>query len=91
MLADDGGPRGARMERLLGIWREEATLPPLLVGANTVASKLKVQTPRMERVLAGLRDQGYLAGRAHTNPVGIKTDAPMNEVEELFRELDDKG
>ncbi|UCC92376.1 MAG: tRNA (guanine(10)-N(2))-dimethyltransferase, partial [Thermoplasmata archaeon] len=87
MLDDGGRPEGARLERLLEVWRDEAELPPLLVEANRVASRLKVQTPRMEAVLEGLRSRGYVAGRAHTNPVGIKTDAPMEVLEDLFRDL----
>ncbi len=87
MLADGGRPSSNRLDRLLPVWREEAVLPPLLLEANTIAARLKVPTPRMERVIAGLRDGGYLAGRAHTNPVGIKTDAPVGVLDELFRDL----
>jgi tRNA (guanine26-N2/guanine27-N2)-dimethyltransferase len=57
------------------------------VEANRVAGRLRLPTPRIERVLEGLRERGYVAGRAHTNPVGIKTDAPMDVLEDLFREL----
>jgi tRNA (guanine26-N2/guanine27-N2)-dimethyltransferase len=89
MLADGGRPSSARLDRLLEVWREEADLPPLLVEANRVASRLKVQTPRMEMVLERLRGMGYAAGRAHTNPVGIKTDAPIEVLEALFKDLAD--
>jgi tRNA G26 N,N-dimethylase Trm1 len=41
----------------------------------------------MARILEALRSRGYSAGRSHTNPVGIKTDAPIGEVEATFREL----
>jgi tRNA (guanine26-N2/guanine27-N2)-dimethyltransferase len=87
MLADTDGPEGPRLTRLLEVWGSEAGLPPLLVEANRVAGRLRLPTPRIERVLEGLRERGYVAGRAHTNPVGIKTDAPMDVLEDLFREL----
>jgi len=87
MLADEGRPGTARLTKLLEVWKEEADLPPLLVEANRVAGRLKLPTPRMERVIDGLREMGYVAGRAHTNPVGIKTDAPVSVLEDLFREL----
>ena len=87
MLEDGGGPEGNRLTRLLEVWQEEAGLPPLLVDTNRVAGRLKLPTPRMDRVVSGLRDLGHLAGRAHTNPVGIKTDAPMEVLEDLFEEL----
>ncbi len=85
--ADGGRPGSNRFSRLLDLWTEEAPLPPLLVDANRVASRLRVSSPRIERVLEGLRAMGHSAGRAHTNPVGIKTDAPMDDLERVFREL----
>ena len=91
MLADGGGPEGARLSKLLEVWRGEVDLPPLLVEANRVAGRLKLPTPRMDRVITELRERGYLAGRAHTNPVGIKTDAPIDVLDELFRELAGEG
>ena len=91
MAADTSVPRSKRLERLLGLWREEAPLPPLMVDANRVASRLKLSSPRLEGVLEVLRSKGYSAGRAHTNPVGIKTDAPMEEVERAFIDLASKG
>ena len=87
MLADGDRPDSAKLTRLLEVWREEADLPPLLVEANRVAGRLKLPTPRMDRIMVGLRERGFVAGRAHTNPVGIKTDAPMDVLDDLFREL----
>ncbi len=87
MIDDEDGPSGGRLSKLLEVWHEEAELPPLLMDVNRVAGRLKLPTPRMERVISGLRSMGYSAGRAHTNPVGVKTDAPVEALEELFREL----
>lgn len=87
MMADAGGPGDAKSERLLEVWSEEADLPPLMLDANRVAARLKVPTPRMDRAISRLREVGYSAGRAHTNPVGIKTDAPVEVVEDLFRRM----
>ncbi len=91
MRSDEGKATSTRLERLFDLWTEEAGLPPLLVEANRVASRLGVPTPRMARVLDALRSRGYVAGRSHTNPVGIKTDAPMADVDAVFRELAGKG
>jgi tRNA G26 N,N-dimethylase Trm1 len=45
----------------------------------------------MANVLEALRSRGYSAGRAHTNPVGIKTDAPLEVLESVFRDLERGG
>ena len=87
MAADEGLTRSNRMERQLGIWAEEAGLPPLLVDANRIASRLGVPSPRMSLLVEAIRSRGHAAGRAHTNPVGLKTDAPMEVVDQVFREL----
>ena len=87
-IAGDGDrPTSPRLERLLEIWGEEADLPPLLLDANRLSSRLKVSSPRMGSILDGLRGRGFAAGRAHTNPVGVKTDAPISEVESVIGEL----
>jgi tRNA (guanine26-N2/guanine27-N2)-dimethyltransferase len=91
MGADEGRRVTNRSERQLEIWLEEAELPPLLVEANRVASRLAIATPRMARIIEGLRVRGHVAGRAHTNPVGIKTDAPMDVIVSVFRDLEDKA
>jgi tRNA G26 N,N-dimethylase Trm1 len=87
MGTDHAGPGGPRLERLCAVWVEEAGLPPLMVDANRLAGRLKVPTPRMDRVIARLTEMGYSAGRAHTNPVGLKSDAPVEVLEDLFRQL----
>ncbi|MCK4970365.1 MAG: tRNA (guanine(10)-N(2))-dimethyltransferase, partial [Thermoplasmata archaeon] len=58
---------------------------------NRLASRIGTATPRMANILDALRSRGYAAGRAHTNPVGIKTDAPLKELETVFRDLEKGG
>lgn len=91
MLGDAGGPRGNRLERSLEAWLEEAGLPPLLLDVNRVAGRLKLPTPGMRGLIEALRGRGHVAGRAHTNPVGVKTDATVEVVEEVVRELADQA
>jgi len=91
MAMDEGLKPSTRHARLLDLWREEAELPPLLIDGNRLASRIGTSTPRMAHVLEALRSRGYAAGRAHTNPVGIKTDAPLEELESVFRDLQKVG
>ncbi len=91
MAADEGLEPSKRHARLLDRWREEAELPPLLIDGNRLASRIGTSTPRMANILEALRSGGYAAGRAHTNPVGIKTDAPLEVLESVFRDLEKGG
>jgi tRNA (guanine26-N2/guanine27-N2)-dimethyltransferase len=81
----------ARHSKLVDLWREEVDLPPLLFSADRLASRLRMSTPRLSHVLEGLRSRGHRAGRCHTNPVGIKTDAPMDVLEAVFEDLSSRG
>jgi tRNA (guanine26-N2/guanine27-N2)-dimethyltransferase len=89
MASDEMVLGSKRAKRLLSLWQEEVDLPPLFVATDSVASRLGVQVPRMSRLVEELRTMGYSAGRAHTNPVGVKTDAPMEELDAVFCDLDD--
>jgi tRNA (guanine26-N2/guanine27-N2)-dimethyltransferase len=80
-----------RLGRLRELWLEEADLPPLLVDVNELSGRLRLPTPRMADVIGRLRDQGFRAGRAHTNPQGIKTDAPMGELRGAIEALSGKS
>ncbi len=74
-----------RLERLRQLWLEEAGLPPLLVEVNRASSRIGHSTPKMADLIEKLREMGFAAGRAHTNPLGVKTDAPMDALEEAIR------
>jgi len=79
------GPRevGRLIERL----RAEADVPvPFYYEPNTIAAGLALtHPPSIERLLAGLRGEGYRAARCHPRPEGFRTDAPRAVVEALAR------
>ncbi len=76
-----------RLGRLVGLWLEEADLPPLLVDVNRLSGELGVPSPSLADLVGALRERGFRAGRAHTNPQGVKTDAPMADLEDAMRKL----
>ncbi len=76
-----------RLARLRELFLEEADLPPLLVDVNRLSGEIGTSSPGIARLLEELRASGFKAGRAHTNPQGVKTDAPMGELQRAMREL----
>jgi tRNA (guanine26-N2/guanine27-N2)-dimethyltransferase len=72
--------------RMLGLCAEEAEAPPLFYDSHVMARRGSLSPPRLEKILEGLRGRGYLAVRTHFSPTGFRTDAPFEEVLELFRE-----
>jgi len=76
-----------RLARLRELWLEEADLPPLLVDVNRLSGDVGTPSPPLARLVEELRSRGFRAGRAHTNPQGVKTDAPMEELKSAMRGL----
>ena len=72
--------------RLLDALRSEADLPPFFASTDDLARRLRVSPPRLDRFLDALRAMGYRAARTHFNPRGVKTDAPMGDIERAFSE-----
>ena len=49
---------------------------------------LKISAPGLLDVLDSLKEKGYFASRTHFKPTGIKTDAPVDKIKEIFLDLE---
>jgi len=72
--------------RMLGTLAEEVEAPPFFYDSHALARRWSLSPPRLGRLLEKLRERGYLAVRTHFSPTGFRTDAPLEEILELFRE-----
>ncbi len=55
---------------------------------HETSSKFKAEsTPKFERIIKSLQDQGYKASRTHFSETGIKTNAAPQEFEMVFESL----
>lgn len=70
--------------RLLQLLRSESEGPPTYFRLHLLCSKLRVSSPKIERVIEGLRERGFTASRTHFSPDGVRTNAPLRVVEELL-------
>ncbi len=88
-LLEDITDRGFKLARqaftLLGRCAEEAGGPPTFYDMNELAGSLKVSSPKIEGVIAKLRKQGHFASRTHFSGTGLRTDAPFDEIVEVFK------
>lgn len=57
---------------------------PFFYDVHRVASELGVSSPKIDIVLERLRNQGFAASRTHFTPVGVKTDAPLEDVKKTL-------
>lgn len=54
---------------------------------HEMASQLGIQSPRRDEVLERLSDLGYVTGRTHFSPTGVKTEAPFGDLREVLSDL----
>ncbi len=73
--------------KTLKLAREEAKLQGhIYQRLDSIASTLKTETPRREWAIETLRSRGFKATPTHLAPTGLRTDAPLRDLLELFTE-----
>ena len=70
--------------KLLNLCEGESESPPTFYDLHVISKKLKISSPPLMDVLNGLKDEGCSANRTHYKPTGIKTDAPLDRIEEII-------
>lgn len=73
--------------RMINLAYTEADGPISYHLVSVVCDRLQITTPAIDRVVEKLRDKGYFATRTILNSKGIRTDAPINVVEEILLKL----
>lgn len=71
--------------KLIDLLEEEADAPMFFYSADNIASILKRSQPKMKTIFEVLRKKGYEVTKTHFNVKGFKTNAPVNEIEKVFK------
>jgi tRNA (guanine26-N2/guanine27-N2)-dimethyltransferase len=64
---------------------EEAGGPPTFYDLHDLSRRARVSAPKFLEVLSKLRGMGYFASRTHFSDTGLRTDAPFEELLQVFR------
>ena len=72
--------------KILSLFEEEVDAPPLFYTTDGLASYLKMAPPKMETVFEKLQQKGHTVVRTHFSSTGFKTDAPLDDIKEVFKE-----
>jgi tRNA (guanine26-N2/guanine27-N2)-dimethyltransferase len=64
---------------------EEAGGPPTFYDHHDLSRRAGVSAPKLLEVISKLRGMGYFASRTHFSDVGLRTNAPLEELLEVFR------
>lgn len=57
---------------------------PFYYDHHKICRRLRITPVKIETVISDLIEQGYKASRTHFSGIGIKTDAPLNDLADLL-------
>ena len=75
-----------RCTKMLDLWKNEIDDIPLMYEISEISSMVKMTTPPFEKFLERLRENGR-ATKTHISPTGFKTDLPLKDIIEAFKEV----
>jgi tRNA (guanine26-N2/guanine27-N2)-dimethyltransferase len=70
--------------KLLDLLEEESDSPCFFYTIDSLSSFLKKSPPKTKKIFEKLKQDGFKVTRTHFNPMGFKTDAPLEKIIELF-------
>ena len=85
MIIDQNLGTAKRLDKFLGLWKNEANLPPFFYDINEIARLTKTQPKPLQSIIEGLKDIGFSASGTHFSPNGFKTDADIKEVKRSLK------
>ena len=73
--------------KLLNSCLIEAEAPATFFDVHTICKSLKISAPKLDLIFDELENRGFIAIKTHYNPLGIKTDAHIEDIREILLEL----
>ena len=73
--------------KLLNSCLQEAKAPATFFDVHAVCKSLKISAPKLDLIFNEMKSQGFIAIKTHYNPIGIKTDANIKDLEKILLDL----
>ena len=73
--------------KLLNACLLEACSPATFYDVHTVCKSLKISAPKLDLIFDEIKNQGFIAIKTHFNPLGIKTNATIKDIEKILISL----
>ena len=70
--------------KLLNSCLLEAEAPVTFFDVHTVCKSLKISAPKLDLIFDEIKKEGFVAIKTHYNPLGIKTDANIDEINKIL-------
>ena len=75
--------------KLLNKCLVECDAPATFYDVHSICKSLKISAPKFELILNELEKEGFKAIRTHYNPIGIKSDAGIEDIKNILIKLND--
>ena len=66
---------------------EESAGPPLFTDLHKICKGYSLEIPPLESVITNLSKEGFFASRTHFSPTSIRTNAPLEKIIELIKNV----
>lgn len=78
--------KNEELSKFLSVIKEESEVNEIgFYSLHKLASKLRCSSPKKEEAIDSLKSKGFKASRTHFSPDGIRTDAPLREIEKILK------
>ena len=76
--------------KLLNSCLIESDAPATFYDTHKICKSLGISAPKQELIFEEMEKEGFIAIRTHFNPLGIKSDASIKELEKILLKLEPK-
>ena len=73
--------------KLLNSCLIESDAPATFFDVHSICKSLKISAPKLDLIFNAIEKEGYSAVKTHYNPLGIKTDANIENITKIIKEL----
>ena len=75
--------------KLLNSCLLEANAPATFFDVHAICKSLKISAPKLDLIFDEIRKEGFVAIKTHYNPLGIKTDANIKDMQKILVKLNE--
>lgn len=76
--------------KLLNSCLLEANAPITFYDVHKICKSLKISAAKLDLIFDEIKKEGFIAIKTHYNPLGIKTDATIKDIEKILLALEPK-
>jgi len=77
-------------KQLLELVDGEAEILTPFYDLHELCSNMEISSPKREPVIDAIEDKGYPVSRTHFSPTGFRTDAPIDDIKQMIRQISGK-